>query len=473
MSNKNTKAIQQEAGDETGLALPDSHDVFELADRVGELKKFGDVLVQSGFLPDSIKNASQAIVIMLEGRELGIPPMQAFQSIDAINGNPTTKPRTMVALALQTGELEDWRIERERDPMRVTCYVKRAGFSEITETWTLNRAKKYKTKQDGSVIPLTEKYNWRQDPLKMLEWRSIGGAFRQAFPDVLQGLYTPDEAQSMVPDDVEEVDEGDVEYEPSGNGVESQIEDLKNMGSETDEDAAEEDASDGDAEAPDEEESSTSAPDLFEEQAREIVDQNAGPAREEIGLADDPTLLYRALSIEQTSKQRKTVIKAIEERLSEIVSGEATCPTGKVPFEYEEDAEKALERAKEARDRGNEARQETRYYECGECGHYHLTSQEGAGGTPEEPTGEQEVEGETPEEPSEDPETVDMNTVLQAVGVYIDKSDVISIVDIRRTMEAHDMKDSALSRLSDTLHAVVEGDVGYQTEDGVIQLKDT
>lgn len=189
--------------DVSEVTTPDANDAFAVADRVSELKGMAKSLVRSGLLPDKVDSPEKAIVIILQGRELGIPMMQSFQSIDVIKGNPTVKPRTMIALAEQSGELDDWEIESDEE--HAVCTVKRDGRSPVTEEWTLERASSMKTKQGGKTIPLTKKFNWRTMPRTMLEWRAIGGAFRKSFPDVIGGIYTPDEAETAVERDADYV----------------------------------------------------------------------------------------------------------------------------------------------------------------------------------------------------------------------------------------------------------------------------
>src|SRR5687768_12101698 len=62
------------------------------------MKEQAKMLVGSGFLPAAIKTPEQAMAIMLKGRELSIPPMQAFAQIAVIQGKPAAGSELQLAL---------------------------------------------------------------------------------------------------------------------------------------------------------------------------------------------------------------------------------------------------------------------------------------------------------------------------------------------------------------------------------------
>jgi hypothetical protein len=61
----------------------------------------------------------------------------------------------------------------------------------------MDDAKRMKTTEykDGKkeTISLADKYNWKQMPQIMMKWRAVAACARVVFPDVVLGLYTPDE----------------------------------------------------------------------------------------------------------------------------------------------------------------------------------------------------------------------------------------------------------------------------------------
>lgn len=146
------------------------------------MMQVAEALVSSGFLPQSIKTSAQAVAIILAGRELGIGPWQAVQTINVIQGKPTVSPQLMLALINQSGQLED--IAIDGDGKGCIVMMKRKGRQPHTETFTF---------EDATKLGLSSKDNYRKQPAIMLRWRAVAACARVVFPDVILGLYTPDE----------------------------------------------------------------------------------------------------------------------------------------------------------------------------------------------------------------------------------------------------------------------------------------
>ena len=79
------------------------------------------MLVGTNFLPQSIKTPEQAVAIILQGRELGIPTMAALGTINVIQGKPTISPQLMLALINRSGQLENFSIENDKQTNAATC----------------------------------------------------------------------------------------------------------------------------------------------------------------------------------------------------------------------------------------------------------------------------------------------------------------------------------------------------------------
>lgn len=166
------------------------------------------VLVKTGFLPQSIKTPEQAMAIILTGRELGIGTMAALQSINIIANKPTISPQLMLALINRTKEIED--ISIKDDGKCCTVTMKRRGRQPHSESFSMADAAAMKTTEyvngEKKTIPLSEKYNWKQQPATMRKWRAIAACARVVFPDVILGLYTPDEMGAVVNEEGEVID---------------------------------------------------------------------------------------------------------------------------------------------------------------------------------------------------------------------------------------------------------------------------
>lgn len=156
------------------------------------LSQLADIATQSTYVK---ANKAQAMFIMLKGVELGLSPLQALDGINIIQGKPTISPQLMLALINRSGELEDMKIDSTDALCTVT--MKRKGRSSHTETFSLEDAKK---------MQLMEKDNYKKQPKTMMKWRAVSACARIAFPDVIQGVYTPEEMGAEVAED----DSGDI-----------------------------------------------------------------------------------------------------------------------------------------------------------------------------------------------------------------------------------------------------------------------
>jgi hypothetical protein len=126
---------------------------------------------------------------VLVGRELGLPAMAALRSIHVVEGRHTLSAGLMVALVLKSG-LAEYFEPVEFDEKKATFVTKRVGArKEVTLSHTIEMA----------VIAglVKEKSNWVKTPIDMLCARAQSRLARMIYPDLLAGLYTPDELEEM------------------------------------------------------------------------------------------------------------------------------------------------------------------------------------------------------------------------------------------------------------------------------------
>jgi hypothetical protein len=157
-------------------------------------------LVQTGFLPQEIKTAEQAVAIILKARELNIPPMYGLSNIAVIKGKPTCNAELMLALVYRDHGDDAIRIE-ESTPQRCTISYKRRDWpSRQTYSYTI---------EDAQRAKLTAGATWQSYPQAMLRARCVSAVARMSFPDTIAGMYTPEELGASV----RVTDEGRVEVE--------------------------------------------------------------------------------------------------------------------------------------------------------------------------------------------------------------------------------------------------------------------
>ena len=181
----------------------------------GKMLAAVDVLVKSHFLPEAIQTKEQAAAIVLTGRELGIPTMQALRQIDVIKGKPTVKPELLLTRAYQLvpGFSHDI---AERSAKNCSILFKAKGRKDYTHSFSMD---------DAKSLQLDRKDNYIKQPATMLFWRCVAGGLRAFCPQVTSGVYTPEE---LDPDGVRVTDEGEmVRVEQSKKTVTIPAEDIQ------------------------------------------------------------------------------------------------------------------------------------------------------------------------------------------------------------------------------------------------------
>jgi hypothetical protein len=163
-----------------GLALDTFEDAF----------RFSKLVATSDFAPKDFRGKPESCLLAIQhGAELGLSPMQSLQSIAVVNGRPSVYGDTALAVCKGSPVCEWVRetIEGEGEHMVAVCQAKRRGDAQPVES-RFGVAEAKKAGLWGKSGP------WTQYPRRMLQMRARGFALRDAFPDVLRGLVTAEEA---------------------------------------------------------------------------------------------------------------------------------------------------------------------------------------------------------------------------------------------------------------------------------------
>lgn len=151
---------------------------------IPEAVTMAEMLVKSGYLPQAVKTPQQAFAIITLGNELGIGAWAALNGINVIQGKPTVSPQLMLSLIYSSGKAESITIDDGNGTAVSTVTMKRRGMEAYTYTFS---------DDDAKAMGLLGKDNWRKQPVIMRKWRAVAGCARVVFPDVIMGMYTPDE----------------------------------------------------------------------------------------------------------------------------------------------------------------------------------------------------------------------------------------------------------------------------------------
>lgn len=166
------------------------------------------VLLESKFLPTQFKTVQQVIAVGMMGDALGLPMIIALNQLYVVNNRIGMSAQLMMGLCRQKGVLETLDITDDGSTCSVT--VKRVGEQPYTSKFSMDDARKLTTtetewindKPIKKTIQLSEKKNWREQPEVMRRWRAISAAMRIIFPDVILGMYTPEELEASIDDDI-------------------------------------------------------------------------------------------------------------------------------------------------------------------------------------------------------------------------------------------------------------------------------
>jgi hypothetical protein len=157
---------------------------------MADAMKFGEMVANSDFAPKDFRGKPASCVLAIQaGAEIGLSPMQALQSIAVVNGRCSIFGDAALAVvkASPVCEYVTESVEGDGDQMVATCTAKRRGYPTPTVV-RFGVADAKKASLWGKSGP------WTQYPKRMLQMRARGFALRDAFPDVLKGLVTAEEA---------------------------------------------------------------------------------------------------------------------------------------------------------------------------------------------------------------------------------------------------------------------------------------
>lgn len=143
------------------------------------MKEIALLAVKSKLLPNAIQTPEQALIIMMKGRELGLPPLVAFSHINVIQGKPTMSAEIMLAYIYKDHPGAVIEITEKTDSQCIIMARRSNGTKLVEFKWNAERAKK---------LGLLSKDNYVKQPGTMYFWRCISEMKRALFPDVLLGI---------------------------------------------------------------------------------------------------------------------------------------------------------------------------------------------------------------------------------------------------------------------------------------------
>jgi hypothetical protein len=162
-------------------------------------------LAQSALLPDGLRGKpNDVLVTLITGHELGLSPMQAIRGLHVVKGRAVMSADMAVALTKQHPSCRFFRLVSSDD--RAAVYeTHREGDPEPTRmSFTAEQARTAGLGGD----------NWKKFPSAMLRARCSLALARAVYPDIMLGVYDPDELGVSAPSPVPMMEERTVAPPP-------------------------------------------------------------------------------------------------------------------------------------------------------------------------------------------------------------------------------------------------------------------
>ncbi len=148
------------------------------------LRMLAQDLLNSGLFPN-IKNVAGAITVIEYGKELGIPPVAALQTMSIVNGRLCLEAKAIMAVFQNHGGKIKI-LERSKTLARIE--LSKEGQEPYVHEYTMEQAKTEK---------LAGKDNWLKMPETMLFWRAVATGIRLFDPGAIFGLYRQEELSDL------------------------------------------------------------------------------------------------------------------------------------------------------------------------------------------------------------------------------------------------------------------------------------
>jgi hypothetical protein len=151
--------------------------------------RLADLLARSQLLPASLRGKpSDVLVTLITGHELGLSPMQSVRGMHVIEGKAVMSADLAVALILRRRDVCDFFRLVHSDDQVAEYQTRRHGSDPVKMTWSLEQAQK---------AGLAGKSTWKAHPAAMLRARCAAALARAVYPDLVLGVYDPDEASEF------------------------------------------------------------------------------------------------------------------------------------------------------------------------------------------------------------------------------------------------------------------------------------
>lgn len=173
---------------------------------IEEAYRLSDALHMAEMAPAGLDSPQKIMIAMMQGMELGLPPMMSVQSIAVINNRPCIWGDALIGIVRKSPLcvfVREW-IEGEGDERIAYCETQRKGEPEpVKRGFSVNdaiRAGLWETEarvtrksRGGGTYEKDNDSPWYKYPQRMLQMRARGWCLRDVYADVLKGMQVREE----------------------------------------------------------------------------------------------------------------------------------------------------------------------------------------------------------------------------------------------------------------------------------------
>jgi len=178
-----------------------------------EAEKLAKLLCKTKLVPQGFESPDLCLIAIMQGMEMGLPPMMALQRMALVEGKLTLWGDGALALVLKSGlctSITEWMdvCDQNGDPglRSAKDQIFSPGFDRDQENWVAH----CEVQRLGWPAPIIRSFSvrdakraglwqkegpWVDYPKRMLQMRARAFALRDVFADVLGGLYLREEIE--------------------------------------------------------------------------------------------------------------------------------------------------------------------------------------------------------------------------------------------------------------------------------------
>jgi hypothetical protein len=169
------------------------------------LSGLAERLHAAGVFGQEVTSADKAFAVLLKGHELGFSPMASAGSISIIKGKVSLSADATIALCKRSPACLYLRLVESSEEVATYETQRHGDPSPTSLSYTIAQAR---------TAGLTGSQTWRAHAPAMLRARCGAAIARAVYPDLVAGIYDPDEVAEIVRSGIQAVPKG--QWEAAG-----------------------------------------------------------------------------------------------------------------------------------------------------------------------------------------------------------------------------------------------------------------